>query len=142
MDPPRTTESAEVPGKAGLPKKFIERLYTCITAVETGPGGQQQQVKRFKCLIEGCDRSFPRKSAVGSHIQTHLDDKPHVCDHEDCGAAFVRQHDLRRHQRIHRGDKPFNCECGKGFARGDALMRHRQRGICSGGIAPGQRTDQ
>jgi hypothetical protein len=23
---------------------------------------------------------------------------------------------------------------GKGFARGDALMRHRQRGICAGSI--------
>jgi hypothetical protein len=25
---------------------------------------------------------------------------------------------------------------GKGFARGDALMRHRQRGICVGSIVP------
>jgi hypothetical protein len=25
---------------------------------------------------------------------------------------------------------------GKGFARGDALMRHRQRGICIGSLVP------
>ena len=68
------------------------------------------------------------------------------------GASFVRQHDLRRHERIHSGRKPFPCpwyvrrlssddsadvlHSGKGFARGDALMRHRQRGICSGSVVP------
>ncbi|ORX35310.1 hypothetical protein BD324DRAFT_582435 [Kockovaella imperatae] len=95
-----------------------------------------QAVKRFKCLIEGCERHFPRKSAIHSHIQTHLEDKPYLCPTEDCNAAFVRQHDLRRHMRIHSGTKPFPCPCGKGFARGDALHRHRQRGICSGSIVP------
>ena len=30
---------------------------------------------------------------------------------------------------------------GKGFARGDALHRHRQRGICEGSIVP-QRTSR
>ncbi|KPV75766.1 uncharacterized protein RHOBADRAFT_14078, partial [Rhodotorula graminis WP1] len=84
------------------------------------------------CLIEGCGRAFPRKSAIESHIQTHLEDKPFVCPHDDCGASFVRQHDLRRHERIHSDNKPFPCGCGKAFARGDALTRHRARGICSG----------
>jgi uncharacterized Zn-finger protein len=74
-------------------------------------------------------------------------------------ASFVRQHDLRRHERIHSGNKPFPCPwfglvpssllpslvltlpslppySGKGFARGDALARHRARGICSGSIVP------
>jgi hypothetical protein len=27
-------------------------------------------------------------------------------------------------------------DSGKGFARGDALMRHRQRGICDGSLVP------
>ncbi|KAM0753839.1 hypothetical protein T439DRAFT_377971 [Meredithblackwellia eburnea MCA 4105] len=92
--------------------------------------------KRYVCLIEGCGRTFPRKSAIESHIQTHLEDKPFVCTQPDCDAAFVRQHDLRRHERIHSGNKPFPCPCGKGFARGDALARHRARGICSGSLVP------
>ena len=37
--------------------------------------------------------------------------------------------------RIHTGTKPFHCACGKGFARGDALTRHRQRNICKGGLS-------
>ncbi|KAK1927816.1 hypothetical protein DB88DRAFT_49556 [Papiliotrema laurentii] len=117
---------------SGLSRDILEKLYMTYMAVEDGRPPQ----KRFKCMIEGCDRSFPRKSAIHSHIQTHLEDKPFRCDAEDCGAAFVRLHDLRRHTRIHSGTKPFPCPCGKGFARGDALHRHRQRGICIGAIVP------
>ncbi|WWC66625.1 uncharacterized protein I206_100528 [Kwoniella pini CBS 10737] len=121
-------------GPAGLPRAFLEKLYTTFLTLDGSMTGQP--VKRFKCLIEGCERHFPRKSAIHSHIQTHLEDKPYVCNTDDCHAAFVRQHDLRRHMRIHSGTKPFPCPCGKGFARGDALMRHRQRGICSGSLVP------
>lgn len=61
---------------AGLPGEVIDRLFVTYVA-NAGPG--TQPVKRFKCLIEGCEREFPRKSAIKSHIQTHLDDKPFVC---------------------------------------------------------------
>ncbi|KAK4688531.1 hypothetical protein P7C73_g1581, partial [Tremellales sp. Uapishka_1] len=133
LEPPRNalhdpTADSQAQGH-GLPKSFLETMYDVITHDPTsGAAG-----KKFKCLIDGCGRQFPRKSAITSHIQTHLEDKPHVCQEPDCGAAFVRQHDLRRHTRIHSGNKPFKCDCGKGFARGDALMRHKQRGICAGG---------
>ncbi|WWC86008.1 uncharacterized protein L201_000879 [Kwoniella dendrophila CBS 6074] len=126
--------SSQENGPAGLPRAFLEKLYTTFLTLDGSVTGQP--VKRFKCLIEGCERHFPRKSAIHSHIQTHLEDKPYVCNTDDCHAAFVRQHDLRRHMRIHSGTKPFPCPCGKGFARGDALMRHRQRGICSGSLVP------
>ncbi|WVQ93637.1 hypothetical protein IAU59_000713 [Kwoniella sp. CBS 9459] len=138
IQPPRasyTGPSADgTVNPAGLPRAFLEKLYTTFLTLDGSMTGQP--VKRFKCLIEGCERHFPRKSAIHSHIQTHLEDKPYICTAEDCHAAFVRQHDLRRHTRIHSGTKPFPCPCGKGFARGDALMRHRQRGICSGSLVP------
>ncbi|WRT63929.1 uncharacterized protein IL334_000856 [Kwoniella shivajii] len=142
IQPPRTSCSGPSGGSggdgsngpAGLPRAFLEKLYTTFLTLDGSMTGQP--VKRFKCLIEGCERHFPRKSAIHSHIQTHLEDKPYVCNTDDCHAAFVRQHDLRRHMRIHSGTKPFPCPCGKGFARGDALMRHRQRGICNGSLVP------
>ncbi|GHJ85654.1 hypothetical protein NliqN6_2056 [Naganishia liquefaciens] len=117
-------------GTSTLTKEFLESCYTCFMMIEDGAG--PLPCKRYRCNIDNCGRIFPRKSAIQSHVQTHLEDKPYVCTEPDCNAAFVRQHDLRRHIRIHSGTKPFQCPCGKGFARGDALMRHRQRGICSG----------
>ncbi|GAA5968132.1 hypothetical protein JCM11641_003743 [Rhodosporidiobolus odoratus] len=131
-----TPGPAALPGqpRSSVPKEVIQSLYSGIPS-HTGANGTKVP-KRYVCLIEGCERTFPRKSAIESHIQTHLEDKPFVCPHDDCDASFVRQHDLRRHERIHSGNKPFPCPCGKGFARGDALARHRARGICSGSIVP------
>ncbi|ORY72595.1 hypothetical protein BCR35DRAFT_282056 [Leucosporidium creatinivorum] len=126
-------EDGEGGTRGSLPKEVIQSLYEGVPShVENGV----KVPKRYICLMEGCDRTFPRKSAIESHIQTHLEDKPFVCPQPDCDASFVRQHDLRRHERIHSGNKPFPCPCGKGFARGDALARHRARGICSGSLVP------
>ncbi|KAK4053040.1 Metallothionein expression activator [Microbotryomycetes sp. JL201] len=120
--------------RGSVPKEVIESLYRGVPSHVDENG--EKVAKRYFCLMEGCDRAFPRKSAIESHIQTHLEDKPYVCSEPDCDASFVRQHDLRRHQRIHSDHKPFSCPCGKGFARGDALARHRARGICSGSVVP------
>ncbi|KAM0792430.1 hypothetical protein ACM66B_005107 [Microbotryomycetes sp. NB124-2] len=120
--------------RAAVPKEVIESLYRGVPSHVDENGDKVP--KRYFCLMEGCDRTFPRKSAIESHIQTHLEDKPYVCSEPDCDASFVRQHDLRRHQRIHSDHKPFTCPCGKGFARGDALARHRARGICAGSVVP------
>lgn len=121
-------------GQSSLPKEYIQSLYRGVPS-HTAANGTKVP-KRYECLMDGCERTFPRKSAIESHIQTHLEDKPFICPHADCDASFVRQHDLRRHERIHSGNKPFPCPCGKGFARGDALARHRARGICSGSLVP------
>ncbi|KAK4058747.1 Metallothionein expression activator [Microbotryomycetes sp. JL221] len=120
--------------RGSVPKEVIESLYRGVPTHLDENGDKVP--KRYFCLMEGCDRTFPRKSAIESHIQTHLEDKPYVCTEPDCDASFVRQHDLRRHSRIHSDHKPFACPCGKGFARGDALARHRARGICSGSVVP------
>ena len=44
----------------------------------------------------------------------------------------MRQHDLKRHANIHTLKVVKSCQCGKEFARADALTRHRQRGMCTG----------
>lgn len=79
-----------------------------------------------------CGKVFSRISNTRAHIQTHLCDRPFVCN--ECGKAFVRNHDLRRHQKGHAVAENI-CPCGKTFPRSDALKRHRLRNICSGGIS-------
>jgi len=93
---------------------------------------QDPETHRWTCLFPECDKTFGRRENIRSHVQTHLGDRQYRCSH--CGKCFVRQHDLKRHSKIHTGDKPYKCPCGGGFARQDALTRHRQRGVCVGGF--------
>lgn len=127
--PLHRAESQPALGEAqGLPKDAIRALYDAIQEPPIDdPTGRP--VKRYRCLLPECGRIFPRKTAIESHIQTHLEDKPFVCREPDwcaldldacftvtvltldlSNAAFVRQHDLRRHERIHSGNKPFSCD--------------------------------
>lgn len=99
-----------------------------ISAYIEGP----HQDSKYICTYEGCNKLFGRKENIRSHIQTHLGDRQWRCSH--CHKRFVRQHDLKRHAKIHTGQKPHQCPCGNGFARQDALTRHRQRNTCIGGF--------
>ena len=92
--------------------------------------GWSEHDNKWKCLYPHCDKKFGRKENIKSHVQTHLGDRQFQC--KDCLKCFVRQHDLKRHANIHSGVKSYPCPCGKGFARHDALTRHRQRGMCIG----------
>lgn len=92
--------------------------------------GYAENDNKWKCLYPHCDKRFGRKENIKSHVQTHLGDRQFQC--KDCHKRFVRQHDLKRHANIHSGVKSYPCPCGKGFARHDALTRHRQRGMCIG----------
>jgi regulatory protein SWI5 len=87
---------------------------------------------KWTCMYQDCGKMFGRRENIRSHVQTHLGDRQFKCN--GCGKCFVRQHDLKRHAKIHSGNKPYKCPCGAGFARQDALTRHRQRGMCCGGF--------
>ncbi|KAF2012040.1 hypothetical protein BU24DRAFT_495119 [Aaosphaeria arxii CBS 175.79] len=93
---------------------------------------QDQVTNKWTCLYPECGKVFGRRENIRSHVQTHLGDRQFRCN--ECGKCFVRQHDLKRHAKIHTGNKPYKCPCGAGFARQDALTRHRQRGMCVGGF--------
>jgi len=104
----------------------MEEVQAYIEEPDVNRGG------KWRCLFPECDKLFGRKENIRSHVQTHLGDRQFKCLH--CQKCFVRQHDLKRHAKIHSGVKPYPCSCGNTFARHDALTRHRQRGICDGGL--------
>ncbi|KAF2007823.1 hypothetical protein P154DRAFT_479107 [Amniculicola lignicola CBS 123094] len=108
--------------------------YTGISAEEVQRyiSEQDASTNKWTCLYPGCGKVFGRRENIRSHVQTHLGDRQYRCN--GCGKCFVRQHDLKRHAKIHSGNKPYKCPCGSGFARQDALTRHRQRGMCPGGF--------
>lgn len=110
------------------PEDWIDTGVTCDDIASFI--GEPDNDNKWKCLYPHCDKKFGRKENIKSHVQTHLGDRQFQC--KDCRKCFVRQHDLKRHANIHSGVKSYPCPCGKGFARHDALTRHRQRGMCIG----------
>ena len=111
----------------GIPAEEVD---ACIS-------DQHPDTKFWYCLFEldngkKCNKWFKRKENARSHVQNHLGDRQYQCN--DCGKTFVRQHDMKRHAAIHSDDRPHVCPCGSGFARHDALTRHRQRGMCEGAL--------
>jgi len=75
---PQSDDDEQTQGSSTLPKSVILSLYSVLPGSTQIRGG-----KKYVCLIEGCGRTFPRKSAIESHIQTHLEDKPYVCSESD-----------------------------------------------------------
>ncbi|KAJ7701225.1 hypothetical protein B0H17DRAFT_897782, partial [Mycena rosella] len=51
--------------------------------------------------------------------------RPYPCD--ICALSFDRHHDLKRHKDTHVGERPYVCNggCEKTFTRKDALKRHQ-----------------
>ena len=67
--------------QSNVTRTYLEKCYVMFMQVDNEAGGPP--VKRYRCNIDDCERVFPRKSAIHSHIQTHLEDKPFVCTEPD-----------------------------------------------------------
>ncbi|KAG0686900.1 hypothetical protein C6P40_003193, partial [Pichia californica] len=88
--------------------------------------------KVFKCSF--CKKEFTRKSNLDSHLITHSNDRPHVC--QECGKSFARLSDRTRHESTtHQLIKTFQCRgikkdgirewgCGHFYSRADGLRKH------------------
>lgn len=67
--------------QSGISKDQLAEYYHVGTSNRQTKKGRPQRM--YICGIAGCGKEFPRKSAVESHIQTHLEDKPFACPYDD-----------------------------------------------------------
>lgn len=69
------------------------------------------------------DKSSPSPSTENSDTQNSIGARKFPCD--NCAMSFNRSSDLKRHEKQHLKIPANICpQCGKGFARKDALKRH------------------
>lgn len=91
--------------------------------------------KAFTCTFANCGKKFTRRYNVRSHIQTHLSDRPFICNF--CPKSFVRQHDLNRHVKSHMVSSHCKCKCGREFTRVEGYRKHLSNGVCVKGLEDG-----
>ncbi|RHZ63847.1 hypothetical protein Glove_327g61 [Diversispora epigaea] len=111
--------------RKSLPSDLTQRLHIETLTSSTKTRKSSKSLAPFACPHEHCPKTFTRQYNLKSHLRTHTDERPFVCNYPGCPRAFARQHDLKRHQKLHLGLKPHVCgNCGRAFARLDALNRH------------------
>jgi uncharacterized Zn-finger protein len=114
--PSSSSSTIPTPASTSTPQK---------TTKTKQPRKSSKSLAPFACPHEHCSKTFTRQYNLKSHLRTHTDERPFVCTYPGCPRAFARQHDLKRHQKLHLGLKPHVCgNCGRAFARLDALNRH------------------
>ena len=83
------------------------------------------KLRRFKCQIEGCNKSFAESWDLISHERRHKGERPFACTSPGCPWRFCRSGELARHMKTHTGLKPHTCQiCQRRFAQTCNLKRH------------------
>ncbi|KAF9431841.1 hypothetical protein BGZ76_011631 [Entomortierella beljakovae] len=93
--------------------------------------GTRGAAKSYPCTT--CNRAFPTRTQLKSHMAIHTDNFPFPCLYSGCDLHFKRKHDLRRHvDAKHALVKKYLCAsgCGEGFGRRDQMVRHLRKGVC------------
>lgn len=65
----------------------------------------------FKCMFEGCERSFTTSNIRKVHMRVHTGERPYVCDIAVCRKTFSSATNYKNHMRIHTGDSFFRLHC-------------------------------
>lgn len=123
-----------------IPREDILSTQSIFSSFMGGPGESNtlqeqprlpQQQQQQQQVRSGSDEGNARKPKTTkpkiSHNETS--DKKYPCS--QCDLVFFRSSDLRRHEKAHSLILPHICpQCGKGFARKDALKRHHDTLTC------------
>ncbi|KZV72735.1 hypothetical protein PENSPDRAFT_338377 [Peniophora sp. CONT] len=65
------------------------------------PKRRKKISKMHPCSWPDCDKSFPRPSALATHMNVHSGEKPWKCPVSTCAKSFAVRSNARRHMRTH-----------------------------------------
>jgi uncharacterized Zn-finger protein len=90
------------------------------------------QIKRFKCNFENCDKAFRYHHHLVNHTRTHTQSSPFHCD--ECSASFRQKYALTLHKRKHTRDFIECKTCKSQFIMQSQLKKHEE--ACDGIFRP------
>ncbi|KAK3843742.1 MAG: hypothetical protein J3R72DRAFT_100663 [Linnemannia gamsii] len=71
-------------------------------------GPNAKLVKKFPCIFEGCDKSYPKRSNLEDHMSVHDETKRFLCS--ICNREFRRYRDRDRHKKIQHQHMRWRCD--------------------------------
>ncbi|XP_029694036.1 metal regulatory transcription factor 1 isoform X4 [Takifugu rubripes] len=114
------------PGSTPMPRNIEGATLTLHSEC---PETKQREVNRYKCMFEGCTRTYSTAGNLRTHQKTHRGEYTFVCNQQGCGKAFLTSYSLKIHVRVHTKEKPFECDvqgCEKAFNTLYRLKAHQR----------------
>ena len=81
--------------------------------------------KTFRCLVNGCGKTFKFKSEMKRHLTIHSNERPYTCS--VCEKTFKRADALGNHVKLHDKSLYFRCtvpQCDAKFQTKSSLQYH------------------
>ncbi|XP_040162977.1 zinc finger protein 771-like [Anopheles arabiensis] len=119
----RGQSSSILPKLHSLMCEYCFKEFTLLTDKIEHTESHKSEAKPFKCVQEGCGKSFKDRVGLRSHVRIHSAVRRFGCRY--CPRRFHTLGNQVTHERTHSGEKPFICpKCGKGFAEVGNLKNH------------------
>ncbi|CAH1959315.1 unnamed protein product [Acanthoscelides obtectus] len=81
----------------------------------------KHSINAFSCYT--CGKTFPRKSNLINHTQSHSGERPYICQH--CGRGFRTKSNLNSHVTTHTVKSTVECkDCSKTFRFKASFIKH------------------
>ncbi|KAF4527700.1 hypothetical protein B566_EDAN016367 [Ephemera danica] len=106
-----------------------EPSHATITIESRDPETNAREIKRYRCELEGCERTYSTAGNLRTHMKTHKGEYRFKCSEPGCGKAFLTSYSLKIHIRVHTKIKPFDCKydgCDKAFNTLYRLRAHER----------------
>ncbi|RFU30607.1 hypothetical protein B7463_g5745, partial [Scytalidium lignicola] len=104
--------------------------YMPATPFSPGPRKFPSEMKTIKCTWEGCTKMFNRPARLASHLRSHTNERPFICNEPGCGKSYLEEKHLKQHIKgSHTHERAYQCDwegCGKAFLTATRLRRHRE----------------
>jgi KRAB domain-containing zinc finger protein len=115
----------------GGKRKYTKRTHCSFCALTfsspeecSGHRRTHKNGKLWKCLEEGCEKSFDMPRKLRTHMKKHRGEFNHTC--EECGKKLITKQGYDIHMRVHKGEYSYSCEdCGKKFVTDKYFKQHR-----------------
>ena len=83
-------------------------------------------IPKYTCPMDGCNKTFDKKTFFEDHMNMHLGNKPYEC--QICSSKFTSKYKRNNHFKLCSGLMTIECNiCGQLFRHRGSLLNHKAK---------------